>query len=289
MRSLKIIILMSAAALVGITAGCGWDSATGPRQHRPDWDSVRYQTGDPEAESSLELTVLPDGRLSMTETRGDEVSVRGLLAGGNLETLARLLDSLPPSSYTSDVPCADDDGFVVTVTRPGGVSTYSSNRCDADTPEALQELRRLFDEFNDLVVAPRARLVPFQILAEGLESDISLESTVIVHNRDALIDLLRRHRANGSVAVPRVDFARQFVVGEFMGEQRGSVHAVTADGAELTEGGWLRVLLRRVEPVEGCPVDGMAVRPFVLVAVERSSSDLLLQTEVTQVPCRSGD
>lgn len=288
MRSLKIIILMSAAALVGITAGCGWDSATGPQQHKSDWDWVRYQTGVPGEESSLELTVLPDGRLSMTETRGDEVSVRGLLAGGNLETLARLLDSLPPSSYTSDIPCADDDGFVVTVTRGIGEFCYSSNRCDEDAPAALAELRQLFDEFNDLVVAPRARLVPYQILAEGFDSDISVERTEVVHNRDGLVELLRRHRVNGPAAVPRVDFERQFVVAEFMGERSGSVHAVTVDNAELTEGGWLRILMRRVEPIEGCPTDRAAVRPFVLVAVERASSDLLLETRTVQVSCEIG-
>lgn len=287
MRSLKIFILMSAAALAGFTAGCGWDSATGPRQHTPGWDQVRYQAGIPEDESSLDLTVLPDGRLSMTDTRGDAVSVWGLLAGGNLKTLARLLDCLPPDSYSPSSPCPGDDGFVVTVTRGIEEFTYSSSLCDSDAPASLSELRLFFEELNGHVVAPRARLVPHQILAEGLDSDISLEGTVIVQNRDGLVELMRKHRVNAPVAIPRVDFEKQFVVAEFLGEKGRTGHGVTVDGAELTEGGWLRILVRRIEPRDGCAGGEAGTRPYVFVAVERASTDLLLQTEVTIVFCGS--
>jgi hypothetical protein len=236
---------------------------------------VRYhETAGGQNGSYLDLTVRPDGELTL-DGRGNEAS-RGLLAGEKLETLARLIDALPPQSYGPPTPCSED-GFFVSVTRGGEVLTFASGSCDVSAPAPLTDLSQLFQDLAAQAGEHRVRPVQYQILTHGIYSAIREPGRVIVRDRDALVQLLKAHRPNAPVAIPRVDFSTQMVVAAFLGDCPGSGYALDLDAAEETESGWLRIRFVRTAPPADCAAGGGITQPFVMFAVERRPGDVLFE------------
>jgi hypothetical protein len=231
-----------------------------------------------------DLTIEPDGKLTLWVAPGEGASARGLLAGERLETLARLIDALPPNSYSPSEPCATDR-FFVSVTRGAEVRTYASGACDAAAPEALAELRRELSNVAGAVGRPR-RAVLHRVLAQGDRSGIASERIAVVRSEAELVRLLSEHRRDGApIAIPRVDFSREMVVARFLGDSpRGTSLGFAA--AERTDDGdrWLRLGFSLAEPGVGCDADG-TTRPFVLVAVEREDEEILFETERSVFTC----
>jgi hypothetical protein len=274
----KLTYILLTLALGGIAAGCGWDRSTAPQSQNAAWQLVRFhRAGDATSTGFLDLSVESNGELTLVSGRGEASSSRGLLAGERLETLARLVGALPPHSYTPASPC-ESDGFFISITRGGEVTTYASGSCDPGRPEALSQLSDEMLRLRDEISASRSRVVSYTVLARGVSSALRQPQTVLVRDRDALARLLREHSPERPVVLPKVDFKNQIVVAQFLGEQPTNGYEIDATGAEITESGMLRVQWLQVEPGAGCELSAAASSPFVLVAVEYHGEDLLFAT-----------
>jgi hypothetical protein len=274
--------LLLTLAFGWFTAGCGWDRATAPRLQEPSWGLVRFhETIDGPEAGYVDLTVRPDGELTLADGRGNAPSSRGLLAGEKLETLARLVDALPPQSYAPLSPCTPD-GFFVSVTRGGEVLTFASGTCDAGCPESLSGLSDLFHGLAAELGEPRTQPVPFRVLLRGTASAVHVGEREIVRDRDAFVALLARHCAGGPVAVPRIDFGTEMVVAEFLGDRPSGGYFVDASAVERTESGWMRISFDEVAPGPSCPVTQGRTQPFVVLAVQRQDGDVLFSSSSTE-------
>jgi hypothetical protein len=281
MKTSLIVILI----LGGLAAGCGLDRTTAPKPHEASWNLVRFHETTSAVEGSYkDLFVRSDGAITLDDGRGDAVSAVGLLAGEKLETLARLIDALPPQSYLPPTPCTTD-GFFVSVARDGAVTTYASGLCDPATPASLSNVSTLMQELLAEVTSPRTQFVPFTILLQGTASAVTLPRREVIQDRDALMRILSTHRPDQPVAVPQVDFKRQMVVAEFLGTREGDGYGVTVASAGKTEDGWLRIGFVRTEPNLACVSSSAATQPFVLVALERRSGGILYETTTAVTPC----
>lgn len=277
--------LIITLALGGFAAGCGLDRTTAPAPHEASWNLVRFHESVGENEESYhDLFVRADGVITLDDGRGNVASAVGLLAGENLETLARLIDALPPHSYVPPVPCAED-GFFVSVARDGEVLSYASDSCDPMPPEPLTEISTLLQDLLDEVDAPRTQVVPYSILLQGTSSAVSEARRDVIRDRDSLIRLLGAHHPEGPVALPDVDFTRQMIVAEFLGQRPSGGYSVTVEGAGKTESGWLQLEFVRAEPSPSCPAPLQSTQPYVLVAIERRSGGLLYKVQTVVTPC----
>jgi hypothetical protein len=270
-------------------AGCGREPSTSPVPQWHSWDQVVLtETHASAGEPGSEVTVRSDGALTLVIGRGNSVSSRGLLAGDRLETLTRLVDALPPSSYAAPEPCTAD-GFVMTVAAGGAVRTFASGSCDLAAPEAV---RRLHESLAGLVAstqAPRAVVVPFQVLLSGTSSALHRPVRAVLQDRDALAQFLREHAPDQPTAVPRVDFARQFVVAEWLGDRPTTEYTLELAGAEITQTldgtEWFRLRFHRFTPGPTCPTADQVTQPFVLVALNRHPEELLFEDTTEEVAC----
>lgn len=281
MKNFLITILVLGMA----AAGCGREHPTTPVPQLHSWDQVILaETRDGAGEPGSEVTVRSDGALTLVIGRGNLVSSRGLLAGERLETLARLIDALPPSSYAAPDPCAAD-GFVVTVAGGGVVRTFASGSCDLAAPEAVRRLQEFLSELGASTQAPRLVVVPFQVLLHGTSSSVHRPVRAVLQDRDALARFLREHAPDQPTAVSWVDFARQVVVAEWLGDRPRTEYTVELDGAEITLSGWFRLRFHRFTPGPACPTGDQVTQPFVLVALNRHPEQMLFEDTTEEVTC----
>lgn len=267
-----------------LAAACGSDRSVDPASTGADWTELRFhETAGVPGGDYQDLSIAASGQLVLTSGRGVGQSVRGLLAGEKLETLARLIHALPPDSYAPGAGCQAT--FFVRVSGPNGERTFASGSCDTGAPTALMQIRERLTAVADEASEPRVMPVDFSVLLEGKSSGIAGYERHIVRSQDALISLLTRHAARGSVAVPRVDFRTHMVVAEFLGARTGANHSLSVAAVEQTEDGWLRIRWNETVQGTGC-ADVNVVRPFSLIAVPRQDGNLLFETERTVAVCR---
>ncbi|MBK8230539.1 MAG: hypothetical protein IPK72_08145 [Candidatus Eisenbacteria bacterium] len=267
-----------------LAAACGSDRSVDPASTGATWTELRFhETAGAPGGDYQDLSISASGQLVLTSGRGVGQSVRGLLAGEKLETLARLIHALPPDSYAPGTGCQAT--FFVRVSGPDGERTFASGMCDTGAPSALMQIRERLTAVADEASEPRVMPVDFSVLLEGTSSGIAGYERHVVRSQDGLISLLTRHAARGSVAVPRVDFRTQMVVAEFLGTRTGANHGLSVAAVEQTEDGWLRIRWSETVPGTGC-ADGTIVRPFSLIAVPRQDGNLLFETERTVAICR---
>ena len=274
MRSIPMTLLALGALLA---VGCS-DQSTEPAAEM-SWDWVRLHEGGSETYSDLSIGANGEFVLD-TSSRGEGLPARGLLAGERLETLARIIGELPLGSYSSPGSC--DEGFFLSVTRDGGVTTYRVDDCDDAVPQPLDELHRLLSDFASGMGDPQ-RLDPdaARVLASGVHSAIHTTREVVIDNRDELFALLREHQPGGVVALPAVDFRREVVVGIFAPSATGGSF-LGLGPVESGENGWLTVEILATVPGERCAVTLAPTEPFLLLAVKRPGGGLVLdrRTEV---------
>lgn len=282
---MKNLLLNLTVCLLVAAAGCGRDHATDPTPQGVTWTQVRLvdATGGPEGSVS-DLSVLPVGALTLLDGRGNAVSSQGLLADGNLETLIRLVDALPPHSYTPAEPCPSER-FTLTVARGDREFSYESGAGDADLPVEVAALVEFLRRLTEQVLEPFHKAVPVQIVLAGRSSAIRRAELATIRTQDGLAALLRRHAPDRPVATPRVDFARKMVVALFRGECPNDGYLLESAGAGLTESGRLRVRFRSYEPGPSCDPQTGPTQPFVLVAVDRAGDDFVIETAIEEVAC----
>ena len=270
-----------------VASACGSDRGTAPAD-LSGWTELRFHeaSSGPGGEFQ-DLSIGSDGRLVLTVGGGVGQSVRGLLAGEKLETLARLINALPPNSYA---PASCEASYFLRVTDANGVRTYASGACDPATPSALLALTDRLSMVATGAREPRVQPVPYRVLLAGTKSAIHHPERHVARSQDELVALLNRHADHGSVAVPRVDFRTSMVVAEFAGDESAqsavlSVGAVerTIEDGQAIEDGWLRI--RWSESVTGPECGGSMSQPFVLISVPRQSGDLLFSSERVVAPC----
>lgn len=265
-----------------LLSACGSDRVAQPEPAA--FSELRFHEVDGAAGGDFQdLAIDAAGQMVLTVGRGDGQSVRGLLAGEKLETLARLINALPPDSYAPATGCAPS--FFLVVRTPAGERNYASGTCDASAPEALNQLRAQLTSVVTEVREPRVQPVAYRVILSGKQSSIRGAERDVVRNQDQLIALLSRHSNRGNVAVPRVDFGREMVIAEFLGDRMGQDASLSVLGIEQTEDGWLRVRWNESSQGTEC-ADPSTVQPFVLVAIPRQAGDLLFSTERTVLPCR---
>ena len=277
--------LLSLTLILGLlTAGCAWERTSAPQAQGPAWNLVRFHESA-NTTSFVDLSVQADGKLTLVDSRGEGASDMGLLADENLETLARLIDALPPQSYAFPTPCSSG-GFFVSVTRGGEVMTYASAPCDSAAPAALSQLHRLFDGLTTGVWSPKTDPVPFTSLLAGAVCSVHQSGQQIVRDRDALMQLLHDLNPGNPTGVPSVDFSRQMVVAVFLGDLPTTGYGVNVGGAELTDSGWLHIHLSEAAPGNLCGVGTMITQPFALVAVSSHATNVLFDTKISETQCQ---
>ncbi len=281
MKSLLIIL----CALGLAAAGCGRET-TSPEPQRQSWDALRFQqaAGGPEM-SAIDLSVLPVGALTLRDDRGNVASSRGLLAGGKLETLTRLVDALPPLSYVPAGSC-ESAPWSITLTRDGEELTYASCDDDAAAPEGVRAAGEFLDDLVDAVLADAdpQKPVRWRTLAAGATSAVHVPRRVVLRDMDALLRVLRDHSPGQPTVVPRVDFAREMVVAEFLGDREAG-SSIESAGAVFTRAGVLRMQFEVHVPSAACGAEAAGAQPFVLVAVDRHGDAIVFSTATQEVVC----
>ncbi len=307
MKNFLIVILILGAA----AAGCGRETPTSPEPQRRSWDQVvlaerHAPAGDPASEISVRsdgvLTLVfrpanvavaahaagPDGAAGPDDS-GDTVSSRGLLTGQRLDALSDLVDALPAGSYASPVTCPTG-GFLLTVKSAEAVRIYSFGACDsanAEVPESARLLQEYLSELGASTQAPRLVVVPFQVLLQGTQSAVHQPTRLVLQDRDALAHFLREHAPDRPVAVPAVDFGRQIVIAEWLGDRPSTEHSVELEVAEITQTAWFRLRYHRYTPGPDCAVAAQITQPFVLVALDRHPEEMLFEDVTTEMDCMS--
>jgi hypothetical protein len=289
MKNFLITVLILGMA----AAGCGREHATSPVPQWHSWDQVVLAETHADAGTpASEVSVQSDGALTLVVGSGnagqETVSSRGILSGEEIETLTGLVSAVPPSSFSSSSPCSADR-FALTVTVRNAVRTYAFNSCDsANTaiPEAVRRLQGFLSGVSAATSSHVPKLVPvgFEVLLRGNESALHRPLRVVLQDRDALARFLREHSPDQPVAVPRVDFARQIVIAEWLGDRPTTEYTVDLKGAEITQTGWFRLSFQRFTP-GNCPVATRITQPFVLAAVDRRPESMLFQDTTIEADC----
>jgi hypothetical protein len=280
-RLITILVLGVAAA------GCGREHVTAPGPQWRSWDQVVLSSAQGAAgEPGADVSVRSDGALTLVTGGGNAVSSRGLLTGEKLETLTRLVDSLPPSPYSAPDPCSTE-AFVMKVVSGSVVRTFASDSCDATVPESVRQLRDFLAEIGASAQSPpRAVIVQVHELLQGTHSAIHAPRRVVLQDRDALVRFLLQHAPDRPSVVSRVDFSRQVVVAEWLGDQPASGYtAVSLEGAEITQSGWFRLRFSRFTPGPACATGDQLTQPFVLVALDRHPEPMLFQDSIKEGDC----
>ena len=170
----------------------------------------------------------------------------------------------------------------------GTVRTFAFSSCDsADSavPKAARRLQEFLSGVGASTQAPRLVPVPFQVLLSGTHSALHQPVRVTLRDRDALARFLREHAPDRPVAVPFVDFGRQLVIAEWLGDRSTTEYGVEFEGADITQTGWFRLHFRRSSPGPMCAVGGQITQPFVLVALDRHPEEMLFEDATTEVDC----
>ena len=298
MKNFLITILVLGMA----AAGCGREHVTSPVPQWHSWDQVvlvetRVEGGGRTENSVSEVSVRSDGALTLVVRQGDTVSSRGLLSGANMDLLTSRIDALPPTSYAAPDSCPAD-GFVLTVAGGGTVRTFVFGTCDTSAtafPVAAYRLQEFLSEVGASTQAPRLVIVPSQVLLSGTHSALHRPVRAVLQDRDALARFLREHAPDRPVAVPVVDFGRQVVVAEWLGDRPSAEYSVAFEVAEIIQTGtdsetadkisWLCLRFHCVNPCPTSAVGAQITQPFVLVALDRHPEEMLFEDTTTEVDC----
>jgi hypothetical protein len=278
--------LLTVLVLGIAAAGCGRERSTSPVPQVRSWDQlVLAEAPDETGAPFSELQVQSDGALTFQIRRGSASSSRGLLAGDKLETLTRLVDALPPVSYSPARACPDR-AFILTVTVGGATRFFASDSCDTETPASVTAVRSFASRLVTSTVNPRPVVVVPQVLLAGSRSALHRPLRLILEDRDALARLLREHSPDQPIAIPRVDFSSKFVVAEWLGDQPSSGYEIDLV-AGITAAGWYRLEFARYVPGLNCDVASVVTQPFVLAAFDRHPEPFLFQDSIEEVNCLS--
>ena len=123
----------------------------------------------------------------------------------------------------------------------------------------------------------QASTPPLRSLAKGLQSGIDSPRQVTVRSREELTALWRQ---NGQKAtVPAIDFAKEMVVGAFMGSQNTAGFSIDVVGYRLATPGGNDVIVEYRETVPGRDVIAaqVIVAPFHIVVIPRQTGTVTFQ------------
>jgi hypothetical protein len=269
---------------LGFLAGCSGDGPTAPER---TWEEVRYHwSAGQSGESHGDLVVGSSGEM-VWSLQGERAPDRGLLAGGNLETLTCLIDALPPAGYHGLHDC--DRTFFVTVTTGGAQRSYSAGACDDAAPASLRSLAANLDALVSEATSHRTTVVPFRVLASGLQSRVATEGRRVATNRDQLLSMMDLLGSDRPAAIGAVDFRKEIVVGVFLGTRASTGYAVDVTAAYRTENGKLVLVENWTEPGSNCSLAAQVTKPFVLLAVTAGAGeDFVSEVEHSIRDCGAG-
>lgn len=287
----SISAAVKASTLLGIgllvmsfMTGCSGDGPSAPNR---TWEEVRYHWSEGQSgEGFGDLVVRSSGEM-VWNLQGERAPSRGLLAGGNLETLTRLIDALPPAGYHGPQNCERD--FFVTVTLDGMQVSYSAGICDGAAPASLVDLAASFDSLVHEATSSRTTIVPCRVLATGSLSRVDFEERRIAANRDQFLSMLDLLGSDRPVVMGGVDFRNEIVIGVFLGERASAGYSVDVTGAYRTENGKLVLVENWTEPGTSCATTVQATRPYALVAVTaRPGEDFVSEVVHSIRDCGAG-
>lgn len=289
MRTLRFISMVDAATLLALgfglslsyLGGCSADRAIAPERA---WEEVRYHWSEGQGDEAYgDLTIRSSGDM-VWDLQGQRASIRGLLAGENLETLTRLIDALPSADYEGAESC--DRRYFVSVSYPGGRRSYATGSCDVATPEPLRALALHLDEWVADASEHRLEPVNFRVLARGPDGRLQNETRRVASNRDELLSLIDMAGSAGIGVIPAVDFHREIVVGIFLGSKPTEGYEVDVASVSRTEQRQIVIQEIRTEPDPSCVGRATATSPFVLVSIETSENeDILSEIDTIVRPC----
>ena len=118
---------------------------------------------------------------------------------------------------------------------------------------------------------------PLRSLAKGLQSGIDSPRQVTVRSREELTALWRQNAQK--TAMPTIDFAKEMVVGVFMGSQNTAGFSIDVVGYRLATPGGKDVIVEYRETVPGRDVIAaqVIVAPFHIVVIPRQTGTVTFQ------------
>jgi len=142
-----------------------------------------------------------------------------------------------------------------------------------DFAEVPTQLLPLFDGMEVLLGESRdfgeGEPLDVTLVASGTDTRIARREFVVVRSQDALMNLLWRMGTREVPVLPRVDFAREMVVGAFLGTGTDSTRLVTFDGMGFVRDGHVDVMFRRIDAEDLAECGDEGVRPWVLGRMPR--------------------
>ena len=123
----------------------------------------------------------------------------------------------------------------------------------------------------------QASVPPLRSLDKGLQSGIDSPRQVTLGSRDELTKLWRENAQKAPV--PAIDFAKEMVVGVFMGSQNTAGFSIEIVGYRLATPGGKDVIVEYRETVPGRDVIAaqVIVAPFHLVAIPRQTGTVTFE------------
>lgn len=274
---------LACAALVVLVLLSGCSADRSPLAPERTWEEVRYHRSESSSGEGFRDMTVDAGGAMVLNLQGQRAPTRGLLAGENLETLARLIDALPSAGYQGTI---GDVSFFVSLRVGGEIRSYATGAGDAAAPASLAALARQFDLWVEETRENRRVVIPFRVLAEGFYSSIQTESCEVLHGRDALLALWSRIGPNAPPTLPTVDFTRETVVGIFLGSRTSGGYGVSVDVTYRTQTGQIVIKESRTEPGPNCGVTLAQSAPYILIAVATpKTGDFLIESTTTQTNC----
>jgi hypothetical protein len=132
--------------------------------------------------------------------------------------------------------------------------------------------------------------IPFTVLAQGTQSGIEDERTVVILDQPTFRDLWASHVA-GFVpppSPPEVDFAGEMVIAAFAGARNTGGYRLSVTGIE-GNGRRIQVSLVLNRPGAGCMTAQVVTQPHVWVKIQRSALPVEFRTSTVDISCREGE
>lgn len=132
--------------------------------------------------------------------------------------------------------------------------------------------------------------IPFTVLAQGSQSGIEDERTVVLLDEAAFRSLWASHGA-GSVPAPsppQVDFSGEMVIAAFAGAKNSGGYRLGIAGIEEKDRR-IQVSLVLDRPGAGCMTAQVLTQPYVWAKIRRSALPVEFRTSTVDMSCAEGE
>jgi len=116
--------------------------------------------------------------------------------------------------------------------------------------------------------------VKFKVVAQGIHSNISLVSQLVIKTKADWNRLLKIHAGNNATSLATIDFNDDIVITVFAGQQPSGGYSVGVSKIKKVDDN-LYVSLTFTEPKQGDPVTLATTQPFIFLSTEKVEGKII--------------